>query len=133
IRTWWLELLMMHLRTVFGREGYHYALTMTVFLVMHAQDRFFEEAGSMAKEELLHEGRFLRLKRCGHWEFAERVNARAAVAIVAVTDADELVLVEQPRLPVDSAVIELPAGLVGDIPGAGDEPLATAATRELEE
>src|SRR5699024_5375128 len=39
----------------------------------------------------------------------------------------------QPRLPVDTAVIELPAGLVGDIEGEEDESLVTAAARELEE
>jgi len=87
----------------------------------------------MTEEQLLYEGEFLRVKRRGHWEYVERVNARAVVVIVAVTDARELVLVEQPRLPVNAPVIELPAGLVGDIAGAEDESLATAAGRELEE
>lgn len=87
----------------------------------------------MTDEILLYEGDFLRIRRRGHWEFVERVNARAAVVVVAVTDVDELVLVEQPRQPVGAAVIELPAGLAGDIEGAEDEPLARAAARELEE
>lgn len=87
----------------------------------------------MSAEEVLYEGRFLRVKCRGHWEYVERVNARAAVVIVAVTDADELLLVEQPRIPVGAPVIELPAGLVGDIAGAENEPLAQAAARELEE
>lgn len=87
----------------------------------------------MIKERILYEGEFLRVKRRDHWEFVERVNARAAAVIIAVTAANELLLVEQPRLPVNAPVIELPAGLVGDIAGAEDEPLALAATRELEE
>lgn len=87
----------------------------------------------MSEEQILYEGGFLRVKRRGSWEYVERVNARAAVIIVAVTDADELILVEQLRAPVNSPVIELPAGLVGDIVGAEDEPLEVAAARELEE
>jgi ADP-ribose pyrophosphatase len=39
--------------------------------------------------------------------------------------------VEQHRLPVGGPVIELPAGLCGDGPGASAEPLAEAACREL--
>jgi ADP-ribose pyrophosphatase len=42
-----------------------------------------------------------------------------------------VVLVERHRIPVDAPVIELPAGLVGDLPGEADEPLETAARREL--
>lgn len=87
----------------------------------------------MTDEQVLYEGDFLRIKRRDSWEYVERVNARAAVVIVAVTDADELLLVEQPRLPVAASVIELPAGLVGDIAGAEDEDLVVAAARELEE
>ena len=47
-----------------------------------------------------------------------------------VTDAGELVLVEQYRIPVKSLVMELPAGLAGDT-GDRDEKLKTAAQREL--
>lgn len=91
------------------------------------------QSNAMSDEQCVYEGDFLRVNRRGRWEFVERVNARAAVVVIAVTDNDELVLVEQPRQPVDTAVIELPAGLVGDIEGAEDEPMAHAATRELEE
>jgi ADP-ribose pyrophosphatase len=56
-----------------------------------------------------------------------------AVAIIATTDDDRIVLIEQYRVPVDQRVIELPAGLVGDLPGEEDEPLETAARRELHE
>lgn len=81
----------------------------------------------------LHAGRFLRLMKAGRWEYAERVNPGGAVAIVAVTPDDELLLVEQFRPPVGSAVIELPAGLVGDQAGQEAEGWQLAAARELEE
>lgn len=87
----------------------------------------------MTADSTLYEGDFLRLKRVDTWEYAERVNARGAVVIVAVTDHDELLLVEQPRHPMRAHVLELPAGLVGDIVGEQDEKLAVAAARELEE
>ncbi|HWF19888.1 MAG TPA: NUDIX hydrolase [Verrucomicrobiae bacterium] len=79
----------------------------------------------------LYAGRFLALIKEGHWEYAERVNATGAAIIVAVTDEQKLLLVEQFRIPVHSRTIELPAGIIGDEPGAGDEPVAHAANREL--
>lgn len=87
----------------------------------------------MPADTILHDGEFLRLKRRDNWEYVERANARAAVIIVAVTDDDALLLVEQPRVPIGGPVLELPAGLVGDIAGAEDEALEIAAARELEE
>ena len=81
--------------------------------------------------QILHEGEFLRLLRRRHWEYVERTNARGVAVIVAVTDANELLLVEQYRLPLERPVIELPAGLVGDT--GADETLLDAARRELEE
>jgi len=79
------------------------------------------------------EGKFLRLISAGHWEYAERNSCTGAVTIVAVTQQEELLLVEQYRIPMQHNVIELPAGLAGDIPGEEHEALATAAQRELEE
>ncbi len=79
----------------------------------------------------LHAARFLELVRDERWEFVRRRNATAVVGIVATTPADEVLLVEQHRLPVDATVIELPAGLVGD--EDADEDLLVAATRELVE
>lgn len=64
------------------------------------------------------------------WEYAFRTNASGVVVLVPVTDAGELVLVEQYRIPVKSRVIGLPAGLAGDT-GDRDEELKTAARREL--
>jgi len=81
--------------------------------------------------EILSEGRFLRLCRRGRWEYAERVHPRPAVVIVAVTPDRELVLVEQFRVPVQARVIELPAGLVGDVPGDEHPDPRVHARREL--
>jgi ADP-ribose pyrophosphatase len=80
---------------------------------------------------IVHTGRFLELVEQDGWEFVRRRNAPAVVGIVAVTPDARLLLVEQPRLPVGAAVVELPAGLVGD-EQADEDPLV-AAGRELEE
>ena len=53
------------------------------------------------------------------------------VAIIAVTDEDKLLLVEQHRPPVNQTVLELPAGLVGDLSDHPMEDLEQAAQREL--
>ncbi|MEQ1567973.1 MAG: NUDIX hydrolase [Myxococcota bacterium] len=113
--------------------------------------------------EVLGAGRFLRLVRDQRWEWAERTNAHGVVVIVATTPRDEVLLVEQHRIPVGARVLEMPAGLAGDdgsseafggAAGATTQPsgaglsfgveaaeprpstreaLATAAARELEE
>ena len=77
-------------------------------------------------------GRFLSLLERDGWEFASRSNASGVVVLIAVTDMDEIVLVEQFRTPVGSRVIELPAGLVGDVDDTMETTLVAAA-RELEE
>lgn len=85
-------------------------------------------------DESVHEGRFLSyLKTPDGWEYVSRSNAKGCVAILAVTDDGKVVLTEQYRPPVDRKVIELPAGLAGDIPLQEDEPLLSAAKRELSE
>jgi ADP-ribose pyrophosphatase len=81
--------------------------------------------------EILYTGRHLELVKEGRWEFVRRHQASAVVAIIAVTPADELLLVEQHRVPVGASVIELPAGLVGD-EDAGED-ILVAANRELDE
>jgi ADP-ribose pyrophosphatase len=53
------------------------------------------------------------------------------VAIVAVSSEDELILVEQYRVPVAKRVIELPAGIVGDESEHSEETTLEAAKREL--
>ena len=81
---------------------------------------------------LLHEGQWLRLVRRGHWETSERTHGKGmAVIIVAATPYDEILFVEQYRIPLGSKTIEMPAGLVGD--QDGEDTLELAATRELEE
>jgi ADP-ribose pyrophosphatase len=55
------------------------------------------------------------------------------VGLIPVTPQRELVLVEQYRVPTGAWVIELPAGLAGDIAGQEHEALELAAARELEE
>lgn len=81
--------------------------------------------------EVLWRGRFLRIMKSGRWEYADRVGATGAVVIVGVTDRGSIVLTEQFRIPVNQRVIELPAGIAGDIPGQEGEELAIAARREL--
>lgn len=81
--------------------------------------------------ELIASGRFLRLVKRNGWEYVERSNAVGVVVIVAVTDDGELVLTEQYRRPVGKPVIDLPAGLAGDIPGKETEDFSIAAKREL--
>lgn len=79
-----------------------------------------------------YQGRYLNLLERDGWEFASRANASGVVVIVAITPAQEIVLVEQFRKPVDRRVIELPAGLIGDHSDA-EESVITAGKRELEE
>jgi len=86
----------------------------------------------MKQDTTLYSGRYLNLLERDRWEFVSRSNARCVVAMVAVTPAQEIVLVEQYRKPIDAYVIEIPAGLVGDL-NDPDEPILVAAARELEE
>lgn len=62
-----------------------------------------------------------------------RVNATGAAVIVAVTDEQKLLLVEQYRIPVQRRTIELPAGIIGDEAGHSNESFSDAARRELRE
>ena len=62
------------------------------------------------------------------WESFERINCDGIVVIVPVTDENKILLIKQFRPPVNSYVIEFPAGLV-DM----GEPFIQAARRELRE
>lgn len=66
-----------------------------------------------------------------YWEYVTRTNATQGVTIVAVTDQDEIILVSQHRIPFGDNVIELPAGLVGDVDG--EQTPEQAVVRELRE
>ena len=80
--------------------------------------------------ETLFEGEWLRLVRIGHWESCERTHAQGmAVIVIAVTPDDEVLFVEQYRVPLGARTIEMPAGLVGD--DRAEDTLAEAARREL--
>jgi len=85
----------------------------------------------MTETEILHEGRWLRLLKRGRWEYAERTNPGGAVIIIALTDANCILFVEQWREPIQARTIEMPAGLIGDIAGSHDESAILAAEREL--
>ncbi|MCF7731237.1 MAG: NUDIX hydrolase [Akkermansiaceae bacterium] len=85
----------------------------------------------MTAIETLFETRWLGLYRIGRWDFVRRPQADACVGILAVTAANEVVLIEQFRIPVQRRAIEIPAGLVGDEEKHRGESLATTARREL--
>ena len=83
--------------------------------------------------ELLYQGQWLRLVRRGKWESCERTHGRdgMAVLIIALTPDDEVLFVEQYRVPLGARTIEMPAGLVGD--DHDHDTLESAARRELVE
>ena len=87
----------------------------------------------MTQTEILFNGKWLRLCRRGHWEFAERTNPGGAVIVIAVTPEDKILFVEQWREAIRARAIEMPAGLIGDDPGAAGEHALEAARRELAE
>ncbi|WP_343520443.1 NUDIX hydrolase [Sphingomonas sp.] len=77
------------------------------------------------------QGRFITAKKQGRWEYVARARGIRAAVIVAIDDDEQLILVEQYRVPLGRACLELPAGLVGD--ESEDEAVEIAAARELEE
>lgn len=80
--------------------------------------------------EVMWAGRFVRAIRRGKWEYASRTNDIRAVVILAEYDG-KVVLIDQPRVPLGTRCVELPAGLVGDLDAA--ETVEASAIRELEE
>ncbi len=85
----------------------------------------------MPKLETLFETRWIQLQRIGHWDFVRRPHSDSSVGILAITPEQEIVLVEQFRIPVQRRVIEIPAGIVGDEEEHRGEPLEATAAREL--
>ncbi len=85
----------------------------------------------MTEIQTLFNGRFLKLCRRGSWEFVERTNPNGAVIIVALTEENRLLLVEQYRTAIDARTIEMPAGLIGDEIHQQRENALEAAQREL--
>jgi ADP-ribose pyrophosphatase len=87
----------------------------------------------MTETETLCNGKWLRLKRRGRWEYAERTNPGGGVMIIAVTPEERILFVEQYRPAIECMTIEMPAGLVGDVASSADESAVDAAHRELVE
>jgi len=86
--------------------------------------------GDLPPPQLMWEGKFVRAFKRDKWEYASRARDIRAVVILAEHDG-KVILVEQPRVPLDCRCIELPAGLVGDHdPDATPE---STAIHELEE
>lgn len=85
----------------------------------------------MSEEITLYESKWLGLYRIGRWDYVRRPHSNHCVGILAITDAEEVVLIEQFRIPVGKRVVEIPAGLVGDEPEFANESLDATAGREL--
>lgn len=79
----------------------------------------------------LAEGKYLGLYSRGPWEFVARPNATGVVCILPIANNGDLVLIEQFRVPIQSRVVEIPAGLVGDEIEFAGESIADCAGREL--
>ena len=82
-------------------------------------------------EQVMWAGRFITAKTRGKWEYVTRSRGIRAAVILAVDEADHVLLVEQFRVPLGRPCIELPAGLIGD--HGENEDATDAAARELEE
>lgn len=85
----------------------------------------------MSTPETLFETHWIRMLRIGHWDYVVRPQSENCVGILAITPEDEIVLIEQFRIPLQKRVIEIPAGIVGDEPEHLGESLAETARREL--
>lgn len=80
--------------------------------------------------EVKWEGKFLRAVKRGRWEYVSRTGSVNAVVILAETD-DNILLIDQYRVPVGKRCVELPAGLVGD--EDANATVEDTAIKELEE
>lgn len=83
--------------------------------------------------DVVYSGKFLEIHKDGRWEYVVRRSARGSVHVLAVTEARELILVEQFRVPVQARTLELPAGILGDEAAHRGESIEDCARRELEE
>ena len=91
----------------------------------------------MSADEAVWKGRFLEMHVApwgdgGRWEYVKRTRGIGAAVILALTDAGEVVLVEQQRPALGRSAIELPAGLVAD-ETEGETALVSAQRELLEE
>jgi ADP-ribose pyrophosphatase len=92
-----------------------------------------EDPAAATRPETIGRGGWLELVREGQWEYVQRIRGTAIVVVIALTDAGDIVLVEQHRAALRATCIELPAGIVGDEAAFSDEAKIDAARRELEE
>jgi len=88
-------------------------------------------------EEIIYKDNYVELKKAlyetnsgytGKWAYLERKNRQKAAVIIPIINNDNILLIKQYRIPIDSYIIEFPAGLIED----GEE-IGSAALRELEE
>ena len=66
-------------------------------------------------EEIRWQGKFITARTRGKWEYVSRARGIRAAVILAIDDAQHVLLVEQYRVPLGKRCLELPAGLVGEI------------------
>lgn len=96
-----------------------------------------EISGDTSPAQTMWAGKYITVKQQGTWEYVSRSRGIRAAVILPITDDPHhgrcLILVEQYRVPLGQRCLELPAGLIGDEEGAGDEAPLDAAIRELEE
>lgn len=90
-------------------------------------------------EEVVYDGRFISVKKIhfvgssgksGEWETVKRKTFGNIVAICAVTEDNEIILEKSFRIPINSYIIELPAGLMDK---KGENPEETIKRELLEE
>lgn len=103
----------------------------TAGVVTVTSDKIPQARPTAVGTQLVAETDYLRLLRRNGWEFVQRRKANGVVVVMPLTDAGDVVLVEQYRQPVDRRVIEFPAGLADDQSSSATESLAEAAGREL--
>ncbi|QQE13476.1 NUDIX hydrolase [Planctomycetota bacterium] len=84
---------------------------------------------NLQQPKILYQGKFLHLMQDNSWEYVTRPNTNGIVCIIPILNNGSIIFTEQYRPPVNANVIELPAGLSGDIDST--ESLQTAAEREL--
>lgn len=84
------------------------------------------------EERIVWQGKFVTAKVKGKWEYVSRSRGIRAAVILAIDEADHVILVEQFRVPLGKVCVELPAGLIGDGDDVAEAP-EMAAARELEE
>lgn len=84
-------------------------------------------------EHIRWQGKFITARTRGKWEYVTRARGIRAAVILAIDEEDHVLLVEQFRVPLGKACLELPAGLIGDDDSSPDEDPTAAAARELEE